>query len=88
MVVVRFELTTNDPWSVDDAICEGISLLGYWQKVNQSPTQTKPYNSCKSCSGFRQLRVRRHKLARGRDVIDLEEKLRSGLGFGRCFCRQ
>ena len=45
MVDVRFELTTNDPWSVDDAICEGIiSPLGYWQKVNQSPTQTKPYN--------------------------------------------
>ena len=40
MVDVRFELTTNDPWSVDDAICEGISLLGYWQEVNQSPTQT------------------------------------------------
>ena len=36
MVDVRFELTTNDPWSVDDAICEGISPLGYWQKVNQS----------------------------------------------------
>ena len=45
MVNVRFELTTNDPWSVDDAICEGSSPLGYWQKVNQSPTQTKPYNS-------------------------------------------
>ena len=29
MVDVRFELTTNDPWSVDDAICEGISPLGY-----------------------------------------------------------
>ena len=29
MVDVRFELT-NDPWSVDDAICEGISPLGYW----------------------------------------------------------
>ena len=42
---VRFELTTNDPWSVDDAICEGISPLGYWQEVNQSPTQTKPYNT-------------------------------------------
>ena len=27
MVDVRFELTTNDPWSVDDAICEGISPL-------------------------------------------------------------
>ena len=27
MVEVRFELTTNDPWSVDDAICEGISPL-------------------------------------------------------------
>ena len=26
-------------------ICEGISPLGYWQKVNQSPTQTKPYNT-------------------------------------------
>ena len=46
MVDVRFELTTNDPWSVDDAICEGIiSPLSYWQKVNQSPTQTKPYNT-------------------------------------------
>ena len=44
MVDVRFELTTNDAWSVDDAICEGISPLGYWQKVNQSPAQTKPYN--------------------------------------------
>ena len=30
MVDVRFRLTTNDPWSVDDAICEGISQLGYW----------------------------------------------------------
>ena len=30
MVDVRFELTTNDPWSVDDAICESISSLGYW----------------------------------------------------------
>ena len=45
MVDVRFELTTNDPWSVDDAICEGISPLVYWQKVNQSPTQTTPYNT-------------------------------------------
>ena len=45
MVDVRFELTTNDPWSVDDAICEGICPLGYWQEVNQSPTQTKPYNT-------------------------------------------
>ena len=27
MVDVRFELTTNDPWSVDDAICEGIILV-------------------------------------------------------------
>ena len=44
-MAVRFELTTDDPWSVDDAICEGISPLGYWQKVNQSPTQTKPYNT-------------------------------------------
>ena len=38
MVDERFELTTNDPWSVDDAICEGISPLGHWQKVNRSPT--------------------------------------------------
>ena len=30
MVDVRIELTTNDPWSVDDAIYEGISPLGYW----------------------------------------------------------
>ena len=45
MVDVRFELTTNDPWSVDDAICEGISPLGYWQKVNQSSTQTKSHNT-------------------------------------------
>ena len=29
----------------DDAICEGISPLGYLQKVNQSPTQTKPYHT-------------------------------------------
>ena len=29
----------------DDAMCEGISPLGYWQEVNQSPTQTKPYNT-------------------------------------------
>ena len=32
-------LTLVTPW------CEGISPLGYWQKVNQSPTQTKPYNT-------------------------------------------
>ena len=32
MVDVRFELTTNDPWSVDDAICEGTSPLGYWNR--------------------------------------------------------
>ena len=29
----------------DDAICEDISPLGYWQKVNQSPTQTEPYST-------------------------------------------
>ena len=45
MVDVRFVLTTNGPWSVDDAICEVISPLGYWQKVSPSPTQTKPYNT-------------------------------------------
>ena len=44
MVDVRFELMTNDPCPADDAICECISPLGYWQKVNPSPTQTKPYN--------------------------------------------
>ena len=38
MVDVRFELTTNDPWSVDDAICEGISPLGYLQRsANRLP---------------------------------------------------
>ena len=47
MVDVIFELTTNDPWSVDDAICEVVSPFGYWQKVNRSPTQTtsKPYKT-------------------------------------------
>ena len=45
MVDVRFELTTNDPWFVDDAICEGISPLGYLQNVNQSPTQPNPFNT-------------------------------------------
>ena len=30
MVDVRFELTTNYPWSVDDAICQDTSTLGYW----------------------------------------------------------
>ena len=46
MVDVRFDLTTNDPCSVDDAICEGISPLGYWKEINQSPTQTiSLYNS-------------------------------------------
>ena len=29
----------------DDAICEGISLLGYWQEVNQSSTQSKSHNN-------------------------------------------
>ena len=50
---VRFELTTNDPWPVDDAICEGISPLGYWQKVNQSRTQTKPYNTIRQIYKYR-----------------------------------
>ena len=27
MVDVRFELTTNDPWSVDDAICESTTVV-------------------------------------------------------------
>ena len=30
MVNVRFKLTTNDPWSVDDVVRQGISPLGYW----------------------------------------------------------
>ena len=30
MVDVSFELTTNDPWSVDDAISQGVSPLDYW----------------------------------------------------------
>ena len=30
MVDARFELTTNDPWTVDDAFVKGISSLGYW----------------------------------------------------------
>ena len=43
-------------------------------------------NVVRSCSGFCQVRVRRHESARGRDaMIDLEKKLRSGLGFGYCF---
>ena len=29
MVDVRFELTTNDPWSADDTTCYGIGPLGY-----------------------------------------------------------
>ena len=32
-------------WQVWRHFVKGISPLGYWQKVNQSPTQTKPYNS-------------------------------------------
>ena len=31
--------------SVSSARCEGISPLGYLQKVNQSPNETKPYNT-------------------------------------------
>ena len=42
MVDVRFELKTNDAWSVDGGICEGISPLGYWQKVDQSPIAYYP----------------------------------------------
>ena len=30
---VRFELKTNDSWSVDDAICEGIGPLDYWERL-------------------------------------------------------
>ena len=36
MVDVRFELTTNDPWSVDDAICEG----------DREETQSIPLQVC------------------------------------------
>ena len=38
-------VTPLDAARVNRTICEGICLLGYWQKVNQSPTQTKPYNT-------------------------------------------
>ena len=31
--------------TVSPIVKAGISPLGYWQKVNQSPTQTKPYNN-------------------------------------------
>ena len=33
------------PSGVTRDYCEGIRPLGYLQKVNQSPTQTKPYNT-------------------------------------------
>ena len=45
LMYARFELTTNSSSPADDAICQGISTLGYWKKVNQSPTQTNPYNN-------------------------------------------
>ena len=32
-------------YKIKTALCEGISPLGYWQEVNPSPTQTKPYNT-------------------------------------------
>ena len=57
MVDARFELTTNDSWSVDDAICEGISPLGYWQKVNQSSTQSLITLSLPLNSGILGLRM-------------------------------
>ena len=42
----RYEtLILSQPCVLISSICEGISPLGYWQKVNQSPTQTKPYNT-------------------------------------------
>ena len=42
MLDVRFELTISGSSPADDAISQGISPLGYWYKVNQSPTQTRP----------------------------------------------
>ena len=33
------------PWWLLTLTSLGISPLGYWQKVNPSPTQTKPYNT-------------------------------------------
>ena len=30
IVGLRFELRTNNPWTVDDAARDGISPLGYW----------------------------------------------------------
>ena len=48
MVDVRFELTTDDPWSVDDAICEGISPLGYLRKVKEPHCDfTRRFESCR-----------------------------------------
>ena len=49
MVDVRFELTTNDPWSVDDAICEGRWATGK-RLTNRLPklcliTLSPPLNS-------------------------------------------
>ena len=44
-VDVRSEPPTNDPCLAVDAICRGLSPLGYWYKVKQSPAQSKPYNS-------------------------------------------
>ena len=35
----------NGETSFSAIICEGISPLGYLQKVNRSPTQSKPYNT-------------------------------------------
>ena len=49
MVQVRFELTTNDPWSVDDAICEasvrwatGERLTNRRPKLSLIPGNTLP----------------------------------------------
>ena len=34
MVGVRFELKTNDPWSVDDAICEALVRWATGERFN------------------------------------------------------
>ena len=45
LAAVRLISKCKDMFSLVSDYCEGISPLGYWQKVNQSPTQTKPYNT-------------------------------------------
>ena len=50
MVNVRFELTTNDPWSADDAIFEALVRWATGKKLLTNPlrTQTKPFNNAEA----------------------------------------